>query len=61
MLLIQVIHQQVKVLFQQDKSVQSVFYALDKIQIASFRGAFKSWAGKPPQEYINLVRELNPV
>ena len=61
MLLIQVIHQQVKVLFQQDKSVQSVFYALDQIQIANFRGAFKSCSRKPPQEYINLVRELNPV
>jgi hypothetical protein len=61
MLLIQVIHQQVKVLFQQDKSVQSVVYALDQIQIANCRGAFKSWAGKPPQKYINQVRELNPV
>jgi AraC-like DNA-binding protein len=61
MLLIQVIHQQVKVLFQQDKSVQSVVYALDQIQITNFRRVFKSWAGKPPQEYINLMRELNPV
>jgi hypothetical protein len=61
MLLIQVIHQQVNVLFQQDKDVQPVVYAFDQIQIANFRGAFKSWVGKPPQEYINLVRELNPV
>jgi hypothetical protein len=52
MLLVQVIHQQVKVLFQQDKGVQPVVYAFDQIQIANFRGAFKSWVGKPPQEYI---------
>lgn len=61
MLLEQVNHQQAKVLFQHGKSVQSVAYALGYTESANFRRAFKRWEGKTPQEFVNLVRDPNPV
>ena len=61
MLLEQVNHQQAKVLFQQGKSVKSVAYTLGYTESANFRRAFKRWEGKPPQEFIDQVRDSNPV
>jgi AraC-like DNA-binding protein len=60
-LLEQVSQHQAKVLFQQGKSVQSVAYALRYNESANFRRAFKRWEGKTPQEFVNLVRDSNPI
>ena len=61
LLLEHVNHQQAKLLFQQGKSVQFVAYALGYSESANFRRAFKRWEGKTPQNFVNLVRNPNPV
>lgn len=58
MLLEQVSHQQANALFQQGKSVA---YTSGYTESANFKRAFKRWEGKPPQECINQVQDLNPV
>ena len=61
LLLEQVSHQQAKILFKQGESVQSVAYALGYTESANFRRAFKRWEGKTPQDFVNLVRNPNPI